>query len=314
MTDPSTPPVLTVIGAGRLGRVLARLWADRGVFAIGDLVTRDAATAAGAARFVGAGRPRVPGEALAPADVALVSVPDDRLGEAAAWLAGQGALRPGALAFHCSGAHAADLLAPLRDAGAAVASAHPVHSFADPARSLAAFAGSACALEGDDAALDRLEPAFAAIGGRPLRIRGDAKLLYHAGAVFASNYVTVLTDTALRLLHAAGLDDRQGRELLGPLLRGAVDSALALGPGAALTGPVVRGDAALVARQAEAVADHDIETGALYRALADAAAHLAAGAGRLDPERAGALRAALAASAEQHPHADDEEQHGEPVP
>jgi predicted short-subunit dehydrogenase-like oxidoreductase (DUF2520 family) len=141
--------------------------------------------------------------------------------------------------------------------------------------------------------MEMLEPAFEAIGARPLQIDGDAKLLYHAGGVFASNYVTVLIDAALRLLEAAGIATPTGRQLIGPLVRGAVDSALSLGPGAALTGPVARGDANLVARQAHAVAVHESGLGDLYGLLARSAIRLAASEGRLDPQQVRDLESAL---------------------
>ncbi len=298
MPDPLSRPVLTVLGAGRLGRTLARLWHDRRVFAIGEVVASRRTSAEQATDFIGTGRPRAAGDPLAPVQVGLIAVPDDRLGEVAAQLAESAPLAPQALLFHCSGALGSGELAPLRERGALVASVHPMHSFADPARSLTGFAGTACALEGDAAALDRLVPAFAAIGGRPLLIHGEAKLLYHAAGVFASNYVTVLLDAALRLLDGAGVAEDDARRLLEPLVYGAVESALELGPGSALTGPVARGDAALVARQAAAVAGDDAARGALYRALAEAATALAEGTGRLDPQRVQALRTALDAAAQ----------------
>jgi predicted short-subunit dehydrogenase-like oxidoreductase (DUF2520 family) len=293
---PSTPTPcrsLTVVGAGRLGRTLARLWAESEAFTIGRVYTRSSATAEAAVAFIGTGRACHPDASPGPVDCALLAVPDDRLAEAANRLATEAEFLPGAIVFHCSGAHAAAVLDPLRTVGALVASAHPMHSFAEPARSLETFAGTFCALEGDPPALELLGPAFAAIGARPLAIRGEAKLLYHAAGVFGSNYVTVLVDAALHLLGQAGIDAATGRKLLGPLLRGAVDSALALGPGAALTGPVARGDAALVARQAAALETHDQRLGDLYRQLALAAVTLAADAGRLDGNRVRDLRQAL---------------------
>jgi predicted short-subunit dehydrogenase-like oxidoreductase (DUF2520 family) len=288
----AAPPRLTLVGAGRLGRTLARLWAEHGVFAIGDVVTRSPASAAAAVRFIGQGRP-VAGGDVTLGDVVLLALPDDRIGAAAAALATHARLLPDAIAFHCSGALDAGLLAPLRAAGAAVASVHPLHSFADPAASLASFAGTFCAIEGDAPAVARLEPAFAAIGGRPVRIAAAAKLLYHAGGVFAANYVIALLASATRLVEAAGVPAAEARALLAPLLRGAVENGLALGPEAALTGPIARGDSALVERQARAVAQHAADLGALYRALGQATLALARERGELDPAQLAALAAAL---------------------
>ena len=290
---PPNHRTLTLIGAGRLGRTLARLWAAHGTFRIGGVFARSAASARSAVEFIGSGQPLTLTDQPRQVDLALLAVPDDRLADAAGWLAEQANIGHGAVFFHCSGAHPSSVLDPLRTAGAAVASAHPMHSFADPAASLETFAGTFCALEGDDRAVEMLEPAFETIGARPLQVDGSAKLLYHAGGVFASNYVTVLIDAALRLLEAAGIDTPTGRQLIAPLVRGAVDSALSLGPGAALTGPVARGDANLVARQAHAVAAHEAGLGDLYCVLARSAIQLAAREGRLDPEQVRELESAL---------------------
>ena len=290
---PSNHHTLTLIGAGRLGRTLARLWVESGTFRIGDVFARSAASARSAVEFIGSGQPLTLSDRPGQVELVLLAVPDDQLADAAAWLAERAGIGPGSVAFHCSGAHPASVLEPLRAAGAAVASAHPMHSFADPAHSVETFAGTFCALEGDDQAMQMLEPAFEAIGARPLQIDGDAKLLYHAGGVCASNYVTVLIDAALRLLEAAGIATPTGRQLIGPLVRGAVDSALSLGPGTALTGPVARGDANLVARQAHAVAAQEAGLGDLYRLLARSAIRLAASEGRLDTEQVRDLESAL---------------------
>ena len=293
--EPHKPPLmLTLVGAGRLGRTLARLWADEGVFTIGDVVTRSPQSAAAAVQFIGQGRPRSTAGAPIRSGVIMLAVPDDQLPVAASWLTEHNAVAPGDIAFHCSGALDAESLAPLRDAGAAVASIHPMHSFADPGASLGTFAGTVCALEGDTAALARLEPAFTAIGGHPIRISAEAKLLYHAGGVFAANYVIALLASAIRLVSAAGVPPDEASALLAPLLRGAVESGLELGPGAALTGPIARGDSSLVTRQAMAVADHDSGLGTLYRALGTATIELARERGELDEAQLTALASALA--------------------
>ena len=292
-TRPADHRTLTLVGAGRLGRTLARLWLEREVFTPGKVCARTMTSAQSAVDFIGSGQPSALDMDPFAVGLALIAVPDDQLANAARWLADRAEILPDAVIFHCSGAHTCEVLEPLRTAGACVASVHPMHSFADPATSLETFHGSFCAMEGDPEALEVLRLAFEAIGGRPLEIHGASKLLYHAGGVFASNYLTVLIDAALRLLAEAGIDASTGRQLLAPLVRGAVDSALALGPGPALTGPVVRGDAQLVARQALAVEDHQADLGTLYRLLAHSALQLAAREGRLEPQQIRELEAGL---------------------
>jgi len=148
-----------------------------------------------------------------------------------------------------------------------VASAHPVRSFADPAAVAAAFAGTYCGVEGDTAALAVLERALRAIGGQPVTIDAAAKTVYHAAAVFASNYLVTLLDTALRAYQAAGISEPVARALAQPLVEETVANVFRLGAATALSGPIARGDMVTVARQQQAIAGWDGDAGALYGAL-----------------------------------------------
>ena len=267
-------PPLNLVGAGHVGRTLGRLFATRGVFDVQDVVTRSAASAQDAVAFIGSGRALFDAAAARPAVVWMLAVTDDAIAPVAAHLARTAPLAD-AVVFHCSGAKASSELDVLRRAGAHVASVHPVRSFADPATVAAAFDGTFCGIEGDEAALATLLPAFEAIGARPVRIDAAAKTVYHAAAVFASNYLVTVIDAALRAYQAAGIPADVARELARPLATETLANVLRLGPEAALTGPIARGDAATVARQHDAVAGWDGPTGALYDALATATWDLA---------------------------------------
>jgi predicted short-subunit dehydrogenase-like oxidoreductase (DUF2520 family) len=159
--------------------------------------------------------------------------------------------------------------------GASVASAHPVASFADPEAMLTRFAGTFCCCEGDAQALKAIDAAFSGIGARVLVIDAASKIVYHAGAVFASNYLVTLLDAALQAFAAAGLPRAAALELMQPLVQGSVDNVFALGTARALTGPVARGDTGLVKRQHAELAARDPALGELYRQLALATARLA---------------------------------------
>ena len=263
---------LNIVGAGHVGRALGRLFFARGVFTVQDVKTRGIDSARDAVAFIGAGTPA--DNAPRPADVWMLAVADDAIAGVAAALA-QSAPMAGAVVFHCSGAKASTELDALRQAGASVASVHPVRSFADPAAVAAAFDGTFCGVEGDAAALAVLLPAFEAIGARPVRIDPAAKTVYHAAAVFASNYLVTVMDAALRAYEAAGIPADVARELARPLATETLSNVLRLGPEAALSGPIARGDAATVARQQAAVTAWDGPTGALYEALATATWDLA---------------------------------------
>ena len=257
---------LNIIGAGHVGRVLGRLLGGVDGIAVQDVLTRSQASAQAAVDFIGAGTPVASYAALRRADVTMLAVSDDQIAPACAALAAQGGLH-GAIVFHCSGALASNLLLPASQAGAAVASAHPIRSFADPAQVAASFDGTYCGVEGDAQALAFLTPALAAIGARPVAIDAAAKTVYHAAAVFASNYLVTVLDASLRAYQAAGIPEAVARQLAGPLITETVANVLRLGAAPALTGPIARGDMATVARQQQAVTRWDAATGELYAAL-----------------------------------------------
>lgn len=266
---------LAIVGAGRVARALGALFVRHGVFQVGDIRTRSAASAASAAAFIGAGRPLAPTEPMRMADVYMLAVPDDAIAAAADALAQEVPLA-GAVVFHCSGAQPAAALEAARQAGAFVASVHPVRSFADPAQVADRFAGTWCGIEGDERALALLEPALAAIGAQLVRIDSNAKTVYHAASVFASNYLVTLMDAALNAYQAAGITEEVARQLAGPLAAESLANVLRLGASAALTGPIARGDMQTVARQQQALSAVNTEAGELYAALAKSTAALAA--------------------------------------
>jgi len=271
-----------IVGAGHVGRTLGRLFHDHGVFAVQDVLTRSPESAQDAVAFIGAGRALAQLSALRPAAVWMLAVGDDQIAPTCAALAANGLLN-NATVFHCSGAKASGELQAASEAGAQVASIHPVRSFADPAAVAAAFAGTWCGVEGDAGALALLAPAFEAIGARLVGIDAAAKTIYHAASVFASNYLVTVLDAALRAYAAAGVPPEVARELARPLASETLANVFRLGAPAALSGPIARGDTATVARQHAALQDWDAATAGLYDALAEATTSLAGRKRRGEP-------------------------------
>ena len=271
-------PTLNIIGAGKVGRVLGRLFSESGSFIVQDVMTRSEAGAADAVRFIGAGAPASRIEQMRAANVWMLAVSDDQIEAACAQLAagtGAGAGLVGAVVFHCSGAKSAGALDAAARSGALTASVHPIRSFADPDCVAQNFADTFCGVEGDSVALALLGEALAAIGARAVPIDAAAKTVYHAASVFASNYLVTVLDAALRAYQAAGIGEDVARQLAGPLAAESLANVMRIGAGAALTGPIARGDVATVARQQQALDAWDGPSGELYRALATATTQLA---------------------------------------
>lgn len=267
---------LNIIGCGNVGKVLGRLWTLNGVFQAQGILNRTLESAASAAAFIGAGRPVADLSGLRPADVTLIGTPDDQITACCERLADAGILRAGNIVFHCSGALPSSVLAPALRNGAVVASIHPIRSFAGPEQVAHCFAGTFCGTEGDSSALDTLLPAFSAIGARTVTIDAAFKSVYHAAAVFSSNYLVTLLDTAAAAYEKAGIPREVALQLMEPLVRGTVENVFRLGPTEALTGPIARGDLATVVRQYKAVHAWDRQRGMLYKQMGKLTAAIAA--------------------------------------
>ena len=284
---------LNIIGCGRVGRTLARLWTQSGAFEVQDVLNAHAASAAAAVEFIGAGRAAESSGAMRAAAVWLLAPPDDQIARCCAALAASGRLAVRTIVFHCSGALPARELAPASAQGAAVASVHPLKSFADPAAAVASFGGTYCAAEGDAAALAVLRPAFEAIGAKVTDIDPAAKTIYHAASVIACNYLTALLEAGMRCYEQAGFKREDAQRMVEPLVRETIDNVFRLGTAQALTGPIARGDDKVVARQLEALTASDLRIAAIYKQLGGIAVELARAQGKAGPAALAAIERLL---------------------
>ncbi len=267
---------LNVIGPGRVGRTLAALWARAGIFFIGDVYSRTAVNARAALALIGAGRAVKSVGDMNAADLWLITTPDAYIAEACAAVAAEDKLRPGDIVFHCSGAlPASEMRASAAPSGAKVASVHPLKTFADAADAVESFAGTYCVAEGDAGALDVVLPAFERIGARLVTIEPSAKPLYHAASALVCNDLTALMEAGMRCYEQAGIARELAACMMEPLVRETVQNVFARGPAAALTGPVVRGDVAVVQRHLQRLQRVDERIARVYRDLSAIALDLA---------------------------------------
>jgi predicted short-subunit dehydrogenase-like oxidoreductase (DUF2520 family) len=227
-----------IVGRGRMGHALARALRAAGVAVRG---------------------PHGRGAQGDGAAIVLLCVPDREIGAAAATLA------PGALVGHVSASAPLDLLAPHERF-----TMHPLLSVVGPETR---FAGAACAIDGSTGrAVDAARALAHRLGMQPRAIAPADRALYHAAASAASNFLVTVEGMAERLAGRVGLD----RAALVPLVRATVDNWAGAGAGAALTGPIARGDEETVGRQRAAVAAAAPDLLPLWDSLAAATRALAA--------------------------------------
>jgi predicted short-subunit dehydrogenase-like oxidoreductase (DUF2520 family) len=246
-----TPPVdIAVVGAGRVGTALAVLLGRAGHRIVGASGRRD--TRRRAARFL-PGVPLVePARAASAAELTLLTTPDAVIEEICGAIAAARAFRPGCVVAHTSGATGLDALGSATRLGASPLCLHPLHTFPDVDAALTRIPGTSLAVTAlDDRTAALGEQLARDVGAEPFRVEEGAKPLYHAAAVFASNFLIAVVASAVDLLEAAGVDASVAR--LMPLSRASLDNLAELGPARALTGPAVRGDAGTVARNLQAL-------------------------------------------------------------
>lgn len=267
---------LNIIGAGQLGKTLGRLLHTQTELQIGDVLNQSVASAQQSVEFIGDGRAVEQLSAMHPAEYYLLACPDKQIETCCQQLAASGVLQSGMTVFHCSGALASDILNSAAEQGAQTANVHPVRSFANPVQAVAQFSGTYCGMEGDEAALTKLEPLFQALGAIPFRIDPAQKTLYHAASVMACNYLVALQEISLQAFEQAGVKRELGMKILQPLVQGTVENVFAVGTVDALTGPVARGEHEVVAQQLKALQAWSPEIAELYAQLGQHAVGLAA--------------------------------------
>ena len=207
-------------------------------------------------------------------DVVFVAVPDDAIADVVDEVAA--GIRAGKVAVHTSGRVSVDALAPVEKADARAASVHPLQTLPDPTRGADALDGAGVAVTCDPRDRPLLVRLARAWGGRPFTLSDEDKTLYHAAAVFASNYVATSVWSALRLFERLGIPN--ARQLLAPLTQSAVGNITTMAPEKAMTGPVSRGDTETVLEHIQALAHSDPTGGRItdaYKTLARLTAALA---------------------------------------
>ena len=211
---------VNVIGRGRVGSAVAERLEERGV------------------------------ELREDAELVLLCVPDAAIADTARDLV------PGQWVAHVSGA------TPLRalDPHTRRFGIHPLQTFTrERGAEQLDGAWAAVTAESEEARRHGHELARA-LGLRPFDLADDARPVYHAGAVIASNYLVTLHRAATRLFEAAGAP----AEALVPLMMRTIEN------GFDLTGPISRGDWNTVDAHVRAIHEEAPELEPMYLALAEA--------------------------------------------
>lgn len=279
-----------VVGAGRVGAVLAAAFAASG-HEITAVSGRSPASQTRIETLLPGVPVGTPEDVAASADVVVLAVPDDVLEHTARRLAANGSIGPGQLVVHTSGRHGSEVLSSAADAGAQVLAMHPALTFTGTDVDVDRLPKTIFALTGAASVRDVGESLVASLGGSPVWLTEDQRVLYHAALAHGANHLVTLVTQTQSMLRSVGIADSS--EVLRPLLSAALDNALAYGD-AALTGPVARGDVATVEAHVDALDDGPEPIRDAYVSMARATTEQAVASGRLEAEQGRDLKRVLA--------------------
>lgn len=274
-----------VVGAGRVGAALGSA-----LRAAGHQVVGASGTSAATLERIDTMLPGVPvlavEEVVRRADLVLLTVPDDDLPQLVQGLATLGIWRAGQIAMHTAGRYGVAVLRPASQLGVIPLALHPAMTFTGTSLDVARLTDCLFAVTAPAPVLPIGQALVVEMGGEPVVVAEEHRLLYHAACAHGANHVVVLLAQALEALRAAGVENPAA--LLGPLVRASVDNALRDDPIASLTGPVVRGDVATVSAHLDVLAAAGVNPDVLatYRQLAASATRRAEAGGRIRADQA----------------------------
>lgn len=282
-------PKLGFIGAGTVGTALA-IMLNRQGYPIVAVSGRSRTSAQKLCRSVGNCHACENNQDVAnAAELVFITTPDDTIPSVAdevKWRAGQSVV-------HCSGADSTETLEPARRLGAQVGVIHPLQTFASVGQAVENIPGSTFALEADEPLLNTLKDMTTALGGQWITLQASDKVIYHAAAVTACNYLVTLVKLATDLWQTFNVPPQQATKALLPLLRGTINNIDTVGIPHCLTGPIARGDTGTVRKHLDALREKAPAVLSTYRELGLQTIPVALAKGKINRSQAREMEALL---------------------
>jgi len=282
-------PNIGFIGAGTVGTALAVRLSEKG-YPITAVASRTPASAKRLAGMVDNCQIQNSLQAVAEAaELVFITTPDDAIAGVVAqinWHSGQSVV-------HCSGSDSLDILEPATKARARTGGFHPLQTFASITYAIENIPGSTFALEAEEPLLSTLKEMAIALNGQCIELKPGDKVIYHAAAVLACNYMVTLVKLATDLWQTFGVSTSEATQALLPLLRGTVNNLDNVGLPHCLTGPIARGDLGTITKHLAALETRMPALLPSYRELGRQTIPIALAKGKIDDQRASELQKLL---------------------
>jgi predicted short-subunit dehydrogenase-like oxidoreductase (DUF2520 family) len=288
MTKQNTPTI-GFIGAGTTGTALAVRLAQHG-YPVTAVASRSLTSAEKLATRVSGCKAYNGAQEVADiAQLVFITTPDDTISGVAAevqWHDGQSVI-------HCSGAHSVDILEPAKQQRASTGCFHPLQTFASIDQAIDNIPGSTFAIEAEEPLASSLKEMATDLEGDWVILKAGDKVLYHAAAVIACNYLVTLVKLATDLWQTFEVPPAQATKALMPLLRGTLSNIENVGLPNCLTGPIARGDLGTINRHLESLSKQVPSLLGIYKELGRQTVPIALAKGKIDSPRAEELIALL---------------------
>jgi len=280
---------LGFIGAGTTGTALSVRLSSKG-YQVVAVSSRSQTSARNLAQAISGCRAFNNNQDVADtAELIFVTTPDDAIAPVVSqiqWHTGQSVV-------HCSGADSTDILEPAKKLGAQVGVFHPLQTFASVRQAIENMPGSTFAVEAEEPLLNTLKAMANTLGGHWVELKAGDKVIYHAAAVIACNYMITLVKLATDLWQTFSIPPQQATQALLPLLRGTINNIDAVGIPQCLTGPIARGDTGTIKKHLNALQKTAPTILTTYRELGLQTIPIALAKGRINQHQAQELQAIL---------------------
>ena len=280
---------LGFIGAGTVGTALATRLSSKG-YQVVAVYSRSRLSAQNLAQAVNQCQVFDNSQGVADtAELIFVTTPDDAIATAASQIQ----WHPEQSVVHCSGADSTAILEPARKLGARVGVFHPLQTFASVKQAIENIPGSTFALEAEEPLLTTLKDMATTLGGHWVELKAEDKVLYHAAAVIACNYLVTLVKLATDLWQTFNIPPQQATQALLPLIRGTIHNIDTVGIPQCLTGPIARGDTGTIKKHLIALEKEAPALLSTYRELGLQTIPVALAKGRINEQQAQELETTL---------------------
>lgn len=254
--------IIGIIGAGKVGTTLGA-YLRRNQVTVSGYYSRTFESAVSAAEFTKTRAYHDIEMLVEASDTLFITTPDGEIGHV--WDCIAKDELENKIICHFSGSLSSCVFSGIEATGAVGCSIHPMFAFSDKFKSFEQFSTACITMEGQERAVQAMKALFEGLGHQVFTVQAEDKILYHAAAALASNYMVGLFQTSLNLLGACGFTEEEGRRLLEPLVRNNVNAMLEKSTAEALTGPVERNDTQTIRAHLAALQGMDAE--AVYRSI-----------------------------------------------